>query len=626
MPKKHLQFVGNRHPRKFPTLPEFGFLVRDKGTYGMCHTYKGYPEGVMADDPDEVWQYLTQPRTPKLWYTYDLQDLFYEILLSPNVLPPDRLSERLLDSSAKEVDRITIIPRGPSGILRLTIRQVKERPRSARKRDLAFVNMSNIYGETLEELAAGFESPYDTSTLNNKTLSGLYGVLSLLNWVITNLKVRLGTTYSSTVLSALQANWLEDVIPPLPDAYEDFIAKSVVGGQVELYQIYMPHARLYDKNGGYGEASALNLPMKCPYDVGPMSPEELLKMEDLGFVAIDAYVSEYLSNGRPRRRGPLPIRDPSKGTVYPTGHIRSTKEHPAVYFTPLLEEAVRLHEVVIEKIHGGVFFGESEQYLRGWAEYTAQLKQSAKTRGERRLASLAQQILWGKFNQTRSRQVVHIGAVPEERMDDEDVSWPDPELPIWYETVNTKLAHRLPHIASAISSWAHVIGMRDASRLEAFGLQIAYRDTDSWVTSGQMPKDMVGTSLGTYRLEERDCTFVGLAPKLYHCVRGKKVVAHAKGIPAYAPTAQDVDDLLKGKRFTFEWTRPPTVLEALVMKTKYERAPELYEDVIKSFHPKEKRSLPGLARSIKDILDMDTKRKQLSLTESRPLRMSEVRR
>ncbi|KKM63353.1 hypothetical protein LCGC14_1512290, partial [marine sediment metagenome] len=448
-----------------------------------------------------------------------------------------------------------------------------------------------------------------------------YGLAYIHLWIIENLRVSPGVTFTSTVLKALQVGFIKDLIPKLPKEIEDFVSPAISGGRAELYRMWQEDAKFYDKNGLYGEAYSKPLPVKLPYIRDDLTPEELLNTKDQGIVDVNIYVPEDLEVG------PLPVRDDKRGIIYPVGHIRSTKKHPIRYFTPLLEEAVNKHGVVIEKVNFGVFFKKTSQFLRPWAEFTAKLKEGAKNRGERKLASLSMQVIYGKFAQKEERQVVHIGPIPKDRRDDPAVTFPDIELPIWFETIERKLPNRLPHIAAAITGWAHVIMLQDFARVAEFGGQICYTDTDSLVTDKYIPKDMVGTSLGTYRLEHDHDTFFGVAPKFYYRVPKKleeKIEGKIKGIPNYNATRKDIETLLGGRKLQFEWDRSPSVVETIVAKYLYASNPDAYDNILASLKRKEKRSLPGNARKSAAILDIDTRRRQLSMNKSRPLNVTEI--
>lgn len=612
-------FFGPRKGRGVQT-PPYGYLLKEeKATnYGICYLKDKQIVGKLFESEKDLWACLISEEVPNIWYSSDLNQFLYDVVLSAFTL--DEILEKLVNSRAKEIEKLAVIPKGDSDMMRIIVRQAKRKTRSKKLHDITFLNVENLYPLGPKSLAVDFGEFFGTNTFEHLLLSGFCGLMSAHTWIAEKLKVRPSLTFTSTILKALQTGVIETRIPPLPKELERFVQRAIVGGQVELYQMLMPNCYQYDKNGGFGEASALPLPMKGPYVVDEMTPEEFMEEEDLGYIKVDVYVPETLGDGTPRARGPLPFRTKNKRTLYPVGLLKNQ-----VYFTPLLKEAILTEGASLQKVHGGVFFTKSEPFLETWARYTAELKQKSTCPGEKKLASLAQQTLWGKFNQAQTQQVVHIGRVPENRLEDESVSWPDPMLPIWYETVEVKLPHYLPHIAGAISSWAHVIGMRDISLFERYGLRAAYRDTDSWFLSGRIPKHMEGTALGTYRLEKGPGTFLGIAPKLYFWLDEPKIKAKAKGVHNFKPNARDVQNILKGIPASFEWDIAPTLEGAIVAKYHYAPQAELFQEVIEALtHRKITRTLPGAARGLESYLQLDTKRKQLSLTESRPLHVSEI--
>ena len=618
------QFFGPRKGRA-PTMHPYGYLLREGNHTGTCTLEAGKMQAQFFDGVEDLWAYLTSPEAPALWYTSDANKFFYDVVLGS--LSLERVLEKLLNSKAQEIEKLAVIPAGESDMMRIIVRQEKHKARSAKLHDLTFLNVKNLYPLGADALATDFGPFFGIADFKSRLLSGMCGLLALHQWIMEKLKVRPSLTLTSTALKALQTGVLKTAIPPLPKECETFIKKAIVGGQVELYQMLMPNCYQYDKNGGFGEASAKPMPMKGPFvvDAEGMTVQELMEDEHLGFVKVDVYVPEKLPSGKNRFRGPLPYRSKSKRTYYPVGRLKNQ-----VYFTPLLKEAVLTEGVEIEKIKGGIFFTKSERFLEPWAEYTAKLKEEATCKGDKKLASLVQQTLWGKFNQEQTQQVVHIGRVPKDRMEDPGVNWPDPMLPVWYETVEVKLPHYLPHLAAAISSWAHVIGLRDIQTFEKLGLQAAYRDTDSWFLSGRIPKDMEGAKLGTYRLEHGPGMFLGLAPKLYFWLDPDQVEAKMKGVrkKARVMSEADVQRLLDGVPKEFSWDIGPTIEGAVVARYEYGKTSEsadAFRDVIDAIvRRKVTRTLPGTTRGLDSYLQLDSKRKQVSFWESRPLHVSEI--
>lgn len=613
-----LQYFGPKQHKRQPRLVCFGAILKCEGIWYTCHYQNGTYLTSSYVSPANLWDALTDSETPQTWYAHDVNTLLNHLILE--ILPPEELEKKVITKSGKEIDKMLIIPKGESDSLKLVIRQAKKRQKSCSLRDVSIINTQNFFDSSPEELVkcfgtGGWSNPQELA-------KAVYLALAYIHiWIIEKLHITPSVTFSSSVVKALQVGFIKDLIPKLPKEVGNFIAPAIAGGRTELYRMWQEDAKFYDKNGLYGEAYSMPLPVKLPYTRDNLTPEQLLNIKDPGFVDVDIYVPEELD------KGPLPVHDGQRGTIYPVGYIHSTKRRPVRYFTPLLEEAVSKHGVVIEKVNFGIFFKKSLQFLRPWAEFTASLKEKAKNKGEKELATLAMQVVYGKFAQKEERQVVHIGTIPKDRREDPTVTFLDIDLPIWYETVERLLANHLPHIAAAITGWAHLIMLRDFERVTAHGGQVCYTDTDSLVTDKYLPKDMVGTSLGTYRLEYDNDTFFGAAPKFYFRIPKKaeeKIEGKIKGIPNYQATRKDIEALLGGKKLQFEWEKSPTIVETIVSKYLYESNPIAYENVIASLRQKEKRSLPGNARRSETILDIDSRRHQLSLTESRPLNMSEL--
>lgn len=614
---KSLQYFSPKTQKREPRLARFGVILRYEDAWYICYYRRKSLYTRTFRSSRSLWRALASPGTPATWYAYDINILLNHLVL--DILPVEKLTQKITTTGGKEVDKVTIIPRGDSDSLKMTIRQAKHQHKVGSLQDLNLINACNLYDAAPQELAEHFRLSW--STPEELAKATFLGHVYIHAWIIDNLHVAPSVTFSSTVLKALQVGFIKTIIPKLPKETGDFIAPATAGGRVELYRMWQEDAKFYDKNGLYGEAYSKPLPMKLPYVRSDLTPETLLAVRDQGFADVDVYIPEELE------RGPLPVHDSQRGTIYPVGHVRSTKRRPARYFTPLLEEAVNKYGVVIEKVNFGIFFRKTAQFLRPWAEYTASLKERARNKGERKLAALAMQVVYGKFAQKEERQVVHIGSIPKERRDDPLVSFPDIDLPIWYETVEHTLPNRLPHIAAAITGWAHVIMLQDFEKVILHGGHVCYTDTDSLIVDKYIPKDMVGTSLGTYRLEHDHDTFFGVAPKFYYRIPKKTedaIEGKIRGIPNYQATRADVERLLGGKKLQFEWDKSPTVVETVVSKYFYSANPTAYENVLRSLRQKEKRSLPGKARKSESIFDIDTRRHQLSLQDSEPLNMSEL--
>ncbi|KKN45391.1 hypothetical protein LCGC14_0683770 [marine sediment metagenome] len=623
------QFFGKIKPKSDIDVPWFGMfaLIDDKWASICADLSTGKLVGFRFETVAELFEYITKYGTPPLWYSYDLRE-FFDILIR-DVVSEEWLLERVPKKGGGTEDKVTLINTKNGDILKALFPTEKKRKISKRGKALTLLNAGNYYNDGFVALSEDF-SPLPFKGNAAQLGKAFLALLDIHYFTREKLGVSLGVSFASTVMRAIQARYLDMVVPKLDKELEEFIEAAFYGGKAEVYRIYEEHAWVYDKDGLYNEADTHVLPVKGPYIKEEITPDQFMKLEDIGYIDVDVYVPETL------HKGPLPFRGPN-GISYPVGTLRSSKTYPARYFSPLLKQAVKMYGVEILKIHHGVFFKTSKPILREWAEYTATLKKNAKNKGEKWLAKLCQNVPYGKFAQKEERQITHIGTVPKERRRDLNISTlynpsmpgDEEELPIWFETVKKRLPNHLPQIAAAITGWAHMIMQKDFARAEAYGLRIDYTDTDSIIANGELPPDMTDESqtIGHYKTEYKDVTAVCVAPKMYFILEKEKcILAKVKGFPNYQPNNEDVQDLLKGIRITTEWDSPPSVVETLITRLIYAKNPTMYENTLEarplSHH--NVRTFPGTHRATQGVLDFDTKRRQLSLTESRPLHIREV--
>lgn len=611
-----LEYFGKRNKRKSLGIPSFGIFLQHEGKWraALFNSITAQFEEYQSSSVGELWKFLTKYGTPPLWYSGHISEFFHEFV--EDVVDEEWLLERVpKNKDGEDIEKMTMISTSESQILRLVFREEKKRKLSNKKDTLTVLSILNYYKDGPLALSKDFATHI---TKENLPINVWCGMFDIHRFAIEDLGVPLGLSFAGAVLNSLQTHYTNIKVPKLNEALEDFIQPAFFGGKVEVYRIYQEHANCYDKDGLYNEAGTYPLPVKGVYVKKDIAPEELAEMEDLGYVDVDIHIPEDL------HKGPLPFRGPH-GIVCPVGTLRSTKDYPVRYFTPLLLQAVRLHKVQILKINYGVFFKTSFPLLLGWADFTARLKAEAPTKGERALSKLCQNVPHGKFAQSQIRQITHIGKIPKDKRKDPNVSIISDDLPIWFETTKQKLANHLPNLAAAITGWAHVIMLRDFQRVESEGISICYHDTDGLIVDGKLPPDMVGKGISKYKWEHKDVTAICLAPKFYFLLDEKKsITAKAKGFPSYKPAYKDVQNLLQGLRLTVEWKAPPSTVEALVKKFIYQKSEEGFTHSLKERSRTEKRTFPATSRHISSGLDHDTKRKQLDLQTSRPLHISEV--
>jgi len=98
------------------------------------------------------------------------------------------------------------------------------------------------------------------------------------------------------------------------------------------------------------------------------------------------------------------------------------------------------------------------------------------------------------------------------------------------ETKNVSVNQSLPS-AIAITAYARMYMFNIIYRLLDLGIEIYYMDTDSIAVNKQIPADLVGNSLGLFKLEHEVTKAYFISPKLYALkTESGQTIVKAKGI------------------------------------------------------------------------------------------------
>lgn len=617
MKSSNRPIFGPRVLKRKLRIPTFGIVVTLGDSYGVswlsdspekCGSYEE------AANSTGLWSILTRKDTPKLWYTESLRKLNSDLLLQ---VWDEEWIEKKIATRTKTTEKITIISTGDTKDLQTTILEEKEGSSSkSPKGSITMRDIENYLEGGVSSIPELFDLP-EFSSLEAKAYSTLVGILAIYTFFLNNFKVLLSLTLGSTVLRALQTSYIDSKIPRLTEAADKFITEGFFGGRSEVHQILTPSAYGYDKNGLYAEGYLNPLPIKGNYWIRGLTPKELLSSEELGFSMVDIHIPEGLS------RSPLPYRDPRTNTlIFPVGLLKKQ-----IYFTELIKDAVTNYNCEIKKVYQTLLFRDSGPILKKYAEATGRLKAESKTKGERYLSRMCQNLAFGKFAQKEIRQVTHLGTIPEDRRRDNSITIISDDLPIWFEEVKSAIPNHLIHIAAAITSWAVIIMNRETRKLVRYGLKLSYEDTDSQMVDGELPTEVVGLGLGQFKEEFRDKALLAPAAKTYF-VRGLDGVedAKVKGIPNYIPSEKDWDRLLgDGVGFIVTtWEQLPTLPAILAKKYLYGKHPDKFKNTLESSTRTASRSFPGKERRGISLLELDNKRCHTSLSESRPWKVEEL--
>jgi hypothetical protein len=606
-------YFGPRKKKEDATIPNFGTICHKDSMFGIIFWSNSELVYFESTSLEIIWSKVVTVSSPSLWIVEDLAYLTNSLLL---YIAKDTWFTELVSVPKGTTEKVRVVSAGETKVSQLVIQEEKEKTRNGKKSAITFRDISNYYEEGLIGLSKDFGCNYPTDDLQDICIATLSGTKSIYSFFLDNFGIALKITLGATILYALQSNYIESKVPKLSKKQEEFILPAFYGGKTEVYRIHSPLANGYDKNGLYAEAYCKTLPLKG-FSYYKLTIEEFLEETKLGFAKVDIYVPESLG------RGPLPYRKNDK-IYYPTGLIERQ-----TYFTEEIKNAVEKYGCILQKIHRLAYFNTSDSILKEWAIYTGKLKEESITAGERQLARMCQNIPYGKFAQKEEALVMHLGLIPSDRRDDPRITILSDDLPIWFEKVKRYLGYRLPHIAAAITANARIIMDSDIRQLELDGTRkVIYTDSDSlYMTGLPLPEDMLGKELGKYKVVFENSEVYSPSSKLYIVTNpetGEVLATASLGFPKGTLTIESIEELKSGKSLAAVWEQPISIPEVLVKKLKYSSSPEDFSEIDK-LTKEASRSYPGKDRLGTSILDLDTKRKQLSLEESRPWTIKELK-
>nr|AGJ98066.1 truncated plasmid-related DNA polymerase [Glomus sp. DAOM 240422] len=318
------------------------------------------------------------------------------------------------------------------------------------------------------------------------------------------------------------------------------------GGIVDVYR---PHLQgegyYYDVNSLYPTAMCKPMPVGIPIERSLTTSDFYNERKFIGFVeaTVQAPINEYI--------GLLPIKHQGK-LICPGGRFKG------LFFSEELRFAIDNGYTLLE-ITKGFEFSEGKHTFLDLITQLNEMKITAQREGKptiRNLAKLLMNSMYGRFGMYSILEKTSI--IPSSKVSEferefsiqKEIRFEDKSL-ISYTIENLQMLgnDRLPlkfkvfmdslpgrtnvAIASAVTAYSRMlINQAKLAALE-LGLEIYYSDTDSLVTNGPLPPEMINsTILGKLKLEHKIKEGIFVMPKVYYLETSEgKIVTKTKGLP-----------------------------------------------------------------------------------------------
>ena len=382
-------------------------------------------------------------------------------------------------------------------------------------------------------------------------------------------------TITSISMEIYKTNFYDSITTPIPwisnKSVHDDIRGSYYGGITEVYIPKNDRELLYyyDVNSLYPYAALNDMPgLECEF-VPNINVKFLENTELYGF-----YYSKVRSNDG--YYGLLPLRNEDNSILMPNG------EWYGWYFSEELRLASK-HGYDIEVLKG-YNFNKVENTFKKFVEHFYVIKSTTKDMVVKDLSKRILNHLFGKFGQDFTKPVVEL--VDRDRLNEiiqthvvidqliiGDKYWVkyDPNVSKkicdasevdFYKVHSYELKTRgfkdskfkdvSIAIASAVTSYARVYMNKTKLMLEYLGIKIYYSDTDSLVTDKPMPKELVGSMIGQFKLEHIVKRAYFISNKTYCLILNderESEVIKAKGVTKTNENiAKLEEDRLKGSK------------------------------------------------------------------------------
>lgn len=331
----------------------------------------------------------------------------------------------------------------------------------------------------------------------------------------------IGWTAPSTAVKAFQ-NTLKVPYIRINEHTEEFIRLAYYGAMTRPGKLATESCTYYDRNSAYASIMKENLPAGNAYCVKEFDKN------NPGFYNIKVECPQNV------KITVIPLRTKT-GVIFPTGKFETYASSDEIKLSIKLGYK-------IEVIKGYIFL-RSEPVCKEFIEKCESLRHEDYFGPIGELAKLIQNALYGKFGSKPEGEEVFIsnyGAFGARLISD-----PNGKINLWSRTEKRQAPYM--HI-----EWAAWITARErvalAEAILASGVEnFVYCDTDSVITEGKLPDDMVGKEYGKWKIVKDIKMAVVCGPKTYGIVMmNGEDESKCKGIPRRLIKYQDIKSSADG--------------------------------------------------------------------------------
>ena len=423
----------------------------------------------------------------------------------------------------------------------------------------------NTIAETfLGQKKHDFGGDYDTLHLNPERYRYLQDDCELLYGTLQEYRKRLegpiggrlSLSIAGCAMKTFQMSHLEKALHSASEKADEISRAAYYGGRTERFRVEFhgngtERLRLYDVNSMYPWAMVQPIPVKF---LG-IKKKPLLST----LLGVDGFV-ECTVDVPPGTHIPvLPYRQGGK-LLFPTGTLTGT------WATCELRQAVKHGATIVSATRAAYFrMGQPfDSYVKKL--YAFRNKKAADWSALMDLiAKLLLNSLYGKFGSAKERELLHVRPRMEDVVEKHMTPIDSPiGVPVFSERVDVEADYMLPHIAAWITAQSRVRLHEGLASLPPES--VYYCDTDSIVTSAELPPSLCGSALGQYKTEMEDIVEAHfVAPKVYSLIGADgKEKAKAKGFSAFGHhklTSVDIKTLASGESLpTSRFAKARTVM------------------------------------------------------------------
>jgi hypothetical protein len=338
---------------------------------------------------------------------------------------------------------------------------------------------------------------------NGGDCTELYGVLEKFHGYVEKVLLgEVGITAPSTAMKIYRRNYLRESIPRSEESH-DFVRSGYFGGRVEVFEREATGLRYYDINSSYPAAMLSEMPAGHATETDGEPPLRFLENR-IGFVECDVEVPDM-------HIPPLPLKDEKTGKlIFPVGRLRGVWEWSELQMA--MEVGATIHR------WGRGFWFEGRPLFREFVTELYKYRDKSRPDYDVGLAEVVKIMLnatYGKFGMKTERTKLYCYDDPHLPKDAVPVTG-DPESLLWRAEEQSDAPYVMPQISARVTALARVRLYRGMLEAVKRGGKVAYTDTDSIITTAELP---TGPELGALKDEipEHSGKLVGkfIGPKVY---------------------------------------------------------------------------------------------------------------